>query len=171
MAASGSQRSGEVPNVVPHTEITSVLAAIVASVTTFAATNVDDLFLLSVFFARREPMRRVMAGQYLGFAGIVALSMLGFWAALAIPLAWFRFLGILPLAIGIKRLLHIRKAEVLIASNFTVLSIAAITLANGGDNLAVYTPFFAVNSTHPGGRETAQLHPSPVRRLTSEVRL
>jgi len=47
----------------------------------------------------------------------------------------------------------------------------AITLANGGDNLAVYTPFFAVNSTHPGGRETAQLHPSPVRRLTSEVRL
>jgi cadmium resistance protein CadD (predicted permease) len=67
---------------VPHTEITSV-AAIVASVTTFAATNVDDLFLLSVFFARREPMRRVMAGQYLGFAGIVVLSMFGFWAALA----------------------------------------------------------------------------------------
>ena len=51
--------------VVPHTEITSVLAAIVASVTTFAATNVDDLFLLSVFFARREPMRRVMTGQFL----------------------------------------------------------------------------------------------------------
>jgi transposase len=79
--------------VVPHTEITSVLAAIVASVTTFAATNVDDLFLLSVFFARREPIRRVMAGQYLGFAGIVALSMFGFWVALAIPLGWFRFIG------------------------------------------------------------------------------
>jgi hypothetical protein len=72
---------------VPHTEITSVLAAIVASVTTFAVTNVDDLFLLSVFFARREPMRRVMAGQYLGLAGIVVLSMFGFWAALAIPRA------------------------------------------------------------------------------------
>ena len=26
-----------------------------------------------------------MAGQYLGFAGIVVLSMFGFWAALAIP--------------------------------------------------------------------------------------
>jgi cadmium resistance protein CadD (predicted permease) len=148
--ASGSQRSGEVPNVVPHTEITSVFAALLASVTTFAATNVDDLFLLSVFFARREPMRRVMAGQYLGFAGIVALSMLGFWAALAIPLARFRFLGFLPLAIGIKRLLHIRKAEVPAASNFKVLSIAAITLANCGDNLGVYVPFFAVNSAHLG---------------------
>src|SRR5216684_2078510 len=143
--ASRSKRSGELPNVVPvvpHTEITSVLAAILASVTTFAATNVDDLLLLSVFFARREPMRRVMAGQYLGFAGIVALSMLGFWAALAIPLSWLRFLGFLPLAIGIKRLLHIRKAEVPAASNFKVLSIAAITLANGGDNLGVYVPFF-----------------------------
>ena len=96
---------------VSHTEITSVLAAIGASVTTFAATNVDDLFLLSVFFARREPMRRVLAGQYLGFAGIVGFSLLGFWAALAIPPAWFRFLGFLPLAIGIKRLIHMRKAE------------------------------------------------------------
>jgi cadmium resistance protein CadD (predicted permease) len=134
---------------VPHTEIIPVLAAIVASVTTFAATNVDDLFLLSVFFARREPMRRVMAGQYLGFAGIVVLSMLGFWAALAIPLVRFRFLGFLPLAIGIKRLFHIRKAEAR-AANFKVFSIAAITLANGGDNLGVYAPFFAVNSTHLG---------------------
>jgi putative Ca2+/H+ antiporter (TMEM165/GDT1 family) len=157
--ASGWQRSGEVPNVVsvpPHAEITSGLAAIVASVTTFAATNVDDLFLLSVFFARRESMRRVIAGQYIGFAGIVALSTLGFWAALAIPLAWFRFLGFLPLAIGIKRLLHTRNAEVPVASNFKVLSIAAITLANGGDNLGVYVPFFAVNSAHLG--DSRQLH-------------
>ena len=117
-------RSPNVVPVVPHTEITSVLAAILAGVTTFAATNVDDLLLLSVFFARREPMRRVVAGQYLGFAGSVPLSMLGFWSALAIPLSWLRFLWFLPLAIGIKRLLHIRKAEVPAANNFKVLSIA-----------------------------------------------
>jgi hypothetical protein len=43
-------------------------------VTTFGATNVDDLLLLSLFFAKRQPMRRVLVGQYLGFAGIVALS-------------------------------------------------------------------------------------------------
>jgi cadmium resistance protein CadD (predicted permease) len=29
-----------------------------------------------------------------------------------------------------------------------VLSIAAITLANGGDNVGVYIPFFAINHTH-----------------------
>jgi hypothetical protein len=37
-----------------------------------------------------------MEGQYLGIAGVVALSMFGFWAALAIQLARFRFLGFLP---------------------------------------------------------------------------
>jgi cadmium resistance protein CadD (predicted permease) len=132
---------------VSHAEITSVLAAIGASVATFAATNVDDLFLLSVFFARRAPMRRIMAGQYLGFAAIVFLSLLGFSAALVVPPPWFRFLGLLPLTIGIKRLLHIRKTGAP-ASNLNVLSIAAITSANGADNVGVYVPFFAVNSAY-----------------------
>jgi cadmium resistance protein CadD (predicted permease) len=127
-----------------------VLAAIGTSLTTFAATNVDDLFLLSVFFARRQPTRRVMAGQYLGFAGIVVFSLLGLLAALATPVAWFRFLGFLPLAIGIKRLFHLRKAEALAASSFNVFSIAAITLANGADNVGVYIPFFAVSSAYLG---------------------
>ena len=99
--------------------------------TTFAATNVDDLLLLSLFFAKRQPMRRIMAGQYLGFAGIVILSLLGWWASLAIPLAWFRFLGVLPLAVGIKRLFHLRGVETQAGSSFNVFSIAAITFANG----------------------------------------
>lgn len=39
-----------------------------ASVTTFAATNIDDICLLTIFFfARRVPARRIVAGQYLGF--------------------------------------------------------------------------------------------------------
>lgn len=54
----------------------SVLAA---SVTTFAATNLDDLFLLTMFFARRVTARRIVAGQYLGFAAIVLVSLAGFW--------------------------------------------------------------------------------------------
>jgi len=49
-----------------HTEMSAVLAAIAASVTTFTATNIDDLFLLAVLSAKRVPMRRIMAGQFLG---------------------------------------------------------------------------------------------------------
>jgi cadmium resistance protein CadD (predicted permease) len=54
-----------------------LLTVIAASVTTFAATNIDDLLLLALFFARRIPTRRVIAGQYLGFACILGISLLG----------------------------------------------------------------------------------------------
>jgi cadmium resistance protein CadD (predicted permease) len=49
-----------------------LLTVLAASVTTFAATNLDDIFLLTVFFARRVPTRRIVAGQCLGFAAIIA---------------------------------------------------------------------------------------------------
>lgn len=132
-----------------HAEITSALAAAVAGITSFAATNIDDLFVLTVFFARRVPMRRALVGQYLGFSAIVALSLTGFWATVAIPYSWLRFCGLLPLGIGIKHLFRPDKAEVL-SRNFNVLSIAAITLANGFDNVGVYVPLFAVSAHHLG---------------------
>jgi hypothetical protein len=56
-----------------------------ASVTTFAATNADDLLLLTVFFARGVPGKRIVLGQYLGLACIVLISLLGLVAVLAIP--------------------------------------------------------------------------------------
>ena len=74
-----------------------LLTVLAASVTTLAATNLDDIFLLTVFFARRVPTRRIVAGQYLGFAAIISLSFAGLWAmGLTIPKAWNRLLGIPP---------------------------------------------------------------------------
>ena len=78
-----------------------LLTVLAASVTTFASTNLDNIFLLTVFFARRVPTRRIVAGQYLGFAAIILLSFAGLWAVgLTIPKAWIRLLGILPLVNG-----------------------------------------------------------------------
>lgn len=124
------------------------LAVLSASLTTFAATNIDDAFLLTLFFARRIPTRRIVAGQYLGFAAIVGISLIGVWAALAIPHRWIRLLGILPLAIGIKRLLQARRAradhpQTQIGTE-SIASIALITLSNGADNISVYVPFFVI---------------------------
>jgi cadmium resistance protein CadD (predicted permease) len=80
-----------------------VLTTLAASVTTFAATNLDDLFLLTVFFARRVATRRIVAGQYLGFAAIVLVSLAGVFAAgAAVPPSWIRLLGIFPWRSGSK---------------------------------------------------------------------
>src|ERR1700759_2189797 len=89
-----------------------ILSILAASVTTFAATNLDDIFLLTVFFARRVPTRRIVAGQYLGFAAIVVVSLGVVWGVvLAIPRDWIRLLGVLPLAVGIKELLQMGKVK------------------------------------------------------------
>ena len=124
-----------------------MLTVLAASVTTFAATNIDDVFLLTLFFARRVPTRRIVAGQYLGFAAIIAVSLVGVWAALAIPHRWIRLLGLLPLAIGIKELLQGRRTatEHSSSKNYSIVSIALVTLSNGADNVGIYVPFFLIS--------------------------
>lgn len=133
--------------------MSTVVKVFAASLTTFAATNLDDIFLLTAFFARRVPMRRIVAGQYLGLAAIVAVSFALVWGvSLTIPRVWIRILGILPLAIGVKELVHLRRFKTVHAeradASLSVLSIAAITLANGADNVGVYVPFFIANRRH-----------------------
>jgi cadmium resistance protein CadD (predicted permease) len=126
--------------------VNQYLAVAIAGITTFAVTNIDDAFLLTFFFARRIPTRRIVAGQYAGFAAIVGLSLIGVWGALAIPHRWVRLLGLLPLAIGIKRLWQARRTgvEQPLAATESVASIALMTLSNGADNISVYVPFFVL---------------------------
>jgi len=126
--------------------VNQYLAVLSASITTFAATNIDDAFLLTLFFARRIPTRRIVAGQYVGFAAIVGISLIGVWGALAIPHRWIHFLGVLPLAIGVKRLLQARRSDMKEPRITTesVASIALLTLSNGADNISVYVPFFVI---------------------------
>jgi cadmium resistance protein CadD (predicted permease) len=120
------------------------LAVLSASIATFAATNIDDVFLLTFLFARRISTRRIVAGQYIGFAAVVGISLIGVWAAVAIPHRWIHFLGVLPLVIGIKHLLQARRRELESSRSkkSDIVSIAAITLSNGADNIGVYVPFF-----------------------------
>ncbi len=120
------------------------LGILSASLATFAVTNIDDAFLLTLFFARRIPQRRIIAGQYLGFATIIVVSLIAALAALAIPHRWIRLLGILPLTIGIKDLFraHETKTESRSSADLGVLSVALVTVSNGADNIGVYVPFF-----------------------------
>lgn len=120
-----------------------------ATVATFAATNLDDLFLLTVFYARRAPTRRIVAGQYLGFAAIIAVSCLAVGLTFAIPAHWIRWLGLLPLGIGVRELAKTgrpKSEEALSMQPQSTLAIATITLSNGADNVGVYVPFFRLNS-------------------------
>lgn len=148
----------------------NILEVVIAGVAAFAATNLDDLFLLMLYFSRanNDPKRErnIIIGQYLGFSVLVFISMLGYFASLLIPPEYVRWLGILPILIGVRELLELRRGDERVekenaendrsptrpnSSRFRWLkmvdpeaaAIATVTMANGSDNIAVYTPLFA----------------------------
>lgn len=126
-----------------------IVASIWLGIVIFVATNIDDIVILLGFFAdRRFRPTHVLLGQYLGIAILVGISAVGALVSLVIPAAYIGLLGVLPIAIGIKHWLECAEDGEGEATQprpgpGNVLAIAAVTVANGGDNIAVYTPVFA----------------------------
>lgn len=121
----------------------------------FAVTNVDDLLILALYFGQATDRRgaaRVVAGQYLGFAAILAASVAGALGAGLLPDAVLPYLGLLPLLLGIRAAWQVWRdrgatAAPEVHTGPTVLAVAAVTFANGGDNIGVYVPVFARSGT------------------------
>lgn len=138
-----------------------LLTPIGVAVAVFAATNVDDLFLLAAFFA--DPSlrtRSVVEGQFLGIGVLVAISAAAASVALTVPEGYPALLGIVPLTLGLRSLVALRRkdggdgeqpdsAEVARrGARSQVATVAGVTIANGGDNLGVYIPLFAREPGH-----------------------
>lgn len=122
----------------------------------FATTNVDDIFVLLGFFADRQfKARQVIAGQYLGIGALFGVSVVASLVSLVVAPAYVGLLGLVPVGLGLKKLWDLRKGDEgedapdsVSAGRGKVLAIALVTIANGGDNISVYTPIFA---TYSGG--------------------
>ncbi|MEU7099485.1 cadmium resistance transporter [Streptomyces longwoodensis] len=127
----------------------------------FAVTNIDDLVVLALFFAQgadhRGSARRVVLGQYLGFAAILAVAVAAAFGATFLPETALPYLGLLPLALGLKAAWRAwrdrrdggpeEEDERSGAGGPGPLEVAAVTFANGGDNIGVYVPVFATAGT------------------------
>ncbi|MFC6094171.1 cadmium resistance transporter [Saccharothrix lopnurensis] len=117
----------------------------------FAVTNVDDLVLLALFFARGVPPWRVVLGQYAGFAAILAVAVAAALGATLLPPSALPWLGLLPLALGLRAAWRAWRGggddDEPTATG--ALGVAAVTFANGGDNIGVYVPVFATTGVVP----------------------
>ncbi|MBC7810089.1 MAG: cadmium resistance transporter [Burkholderiales bacterium] len=138
------------------------METVIAAVVAFVATNIDDIFLLAIYFTQVDAAfhkRHIVLGQYIGFAAIFAVSLLGFVGALVIPEEIIGWLGFAPIYMGIKRLIQRPEeavSKVKIGSstssqtnallNRQTYSVAVVTFANGGDNISIYIPLFAGKS-------------------------
>jgi cadmium resistance protein CadD (predicted permease) len=127
----------------------------------FATTNIDDIFLLSAFFADRTLRAwAVVVGQFAGIGALTLASAAAALLALAIPEGWIALLGLAPLVLGIRSLralwqsrntsnsdeterLRAAEARARRTTHSQWIAVAFVTMANGGDNLGVYIPLFS----------------------------
>ncbi|MGG0657871.1 cadmium resistance transporter [Rummeliibacillus pycnus] len=83
------------------------MSLILTSIVLFAATNIDDIFLLLTWFSQRDSKLKsthIIFGQYLGFIALVILSLIGALGALIIPQEWIGLMGVVPIYLGFKGL-------------------------------------------------------------------
>jgi cadmium resistance protein CadD (predicted permease) len=125
----------------------------------FVATNIDDSFILMVFFAKRSfQSHQIVLGQYIGMGLLLGVSLAGSLVALVIPHNLIGLIGLIPIAVGIKELLDLRKKDdendtdyeavtKRISRNkwtayLPILTVATITFS-GGEEIGIYTTVFA----------------------------
>ena len=131
-----------------------MLTTVLQAIGLFAATNIDDIIVLSLFFARGAGQSgttaRILAGQYLGFAGILVAAILVTTGAGAfLPPAAIPYFGLIPLGLGLWAAWQAWRGDdndydeaKVAGKKVGVGTVAGVTFANGGDNIGVYTPVF-----------------------------
>jgi cadmium resistance transport/sequestration family protein len=135
------------------------LGTIAAAAGVFAGTNIDDLIVLTVLFlgcrAGGKPrVGQIVAGQYAGVGVLVVVSAVAALGLAVVPDTWVGLLGLVPIALGVRGFVTALRAArqgdeprergdgqspVVDAG---LVSVAGVTIANGADNISVYTPMF-----------------------------
>jgi cadmium resistance protein CadD (predicted permease) len=132
--------------------------SLLSAVSAFVATNLDDILLLVLLFSQSRQRRSALAivgGQYLGIGLLVLVSLSGQLGRALVPDSWLGLLGLLPISLAVSRWLEAAPAAAPAATSAAtsegappgpepaLLAVAALTLANGSDNIGVYLPLFA----------------------------
>lgn len=132
-----------------------MISHLTIALVTFMVTNIDDLLILSIYFSSpKYKTKSIVAGQYLGIAALIAISLIGLFIGKVVDQQWVSLLGLLPFFLGVKDLIALRSKKVTDEteddgldqskrSSFQFLNVALVTIANGGDNIGVYVPLFA----------------------------
>jgi cadmium resistance protein CadD (predicted permease) len=133
------------------------IEVISVGIAAFAATTIDDLFILMVFFSKRSfPPHQIILGQYVGMGLLIGVSLVGSLITLIVPHNLIGLIGLFPIAIGVKEPIELRKnrenkyddqeiAKQLPRNRWTTylpfLTVATVTFS-GGEEIGIYTSIF-----------------------------
>lgn len=130
-----------------------MIETLILSITSFVGTNIDDMFINTLFFSEAETKsdnKSIVCGKYLGIGILIILSILGAFGLQFLPQHYIGYLGLVPICLGIKEIIVNIKSkgedetdDNARKSTNKVINTALITMANGADNIGVYIPLFA----------------------------
>jgi cadmium resistance transport/sequestration family protein len=130
-----------------------MIETLILSITSFIGTNIDDMFINTLFFSEAEnkaDRASIVCGKYIGIGILILFSILGAFGLQFLPQHCIGFLGFVPIGMGIKETIGgirskgndadtVRERK----SSNRAINTALITAANGADNIGVYIPLFA----------------------------
>jgi cadmium resistance transport/sequestration family protein len=129
-----------------------VLGTLGTAIGVFVGTNIDDTIVLTVLFlparaASKPRPWQIWTGQYVGIGVLVAVSAIAALGLTIVPDRWVGLLGLVPFALGVKGLIaaiqaHGTDDQPAPTTATGLISVAGVTIANGADNISVYTPMF-----------------------------
>ena len=115
----------------------------------FTGTNIDNFVFITLMLAASVTLaqkRRIVLTQYAGLFILVCISLIGSAALRIIPMGYIRYLGFLPMFIGLRSLWllqnaaesdHVPAEEIPSFSTLVLLN-----FSSGMDNISVYVPLF-----------------------------
>lgn len=136
-----------------------MIGTIFTAIIAFIATGIDEMFVLTLLFAQARKKNDILAvyiGQQIGMIVLLGISALAVFGITLIAEKWIGLLGLLPIIQGIRLWVlgneddEEEDKEVLKKSsrfNSLMVSVALIAIAGGGEELAIYIPYFAALST------------------------
>lgn len=133
-----------------------MIQTILTAGTVYISTSIDYLFLLIIIFGQGNiaaQKGQVYAGQYIGTAFLVGISLVAAYIVGFIPQDWLvGLLGLVPIALGVRFAIvgeeeedeeEIIKRVNQSHSTKIFWTVTLLTIASGGDNLGVYIPYFS----------------------------
>lgn len=125
---------------------------IMISIASYIGTNIDDMIINTFFFSLvhdSKAIRKIVQGKYLGIAILVLFSVIGSMGLKQIPIEYVRYLGVIPIVLGVKEAIDKEnqdtKEDYGVQDHVSInlmWKVAIVTIANGADNIGVYTPLF-----------------------------
>ncbi|WP_454053061.1 cadmium resistance transporter [Clostridium sp. Marseille-Q7071] len=89
-----------------------MISTIIMAFVSFISTNIDDIFILMIFFSETSDVMKthhIVIGQYLGIGALIIISIIGSLGVSIIPYEYIGILGFVPMYLGIKAYVDYKK--------------------------------------------------------------